>query len=454
MKHHTLTLVILAALTCSASAHSWKAGDEPVFDERLRAHILADWQKNHGEKQSATPQLASIGDATSAGKPPSQAAPFVSFAPKVNVKWDRDFLYIESNGLPAHGMMTGITAWQQQVPLPQNYTGDNAWRLPLKPVVAKTPQVVENHFLRGAIAIGVNGIPIFNPQNNRGEVSFEIGELDHWGGHCGRADDYHYHITPLHLQSVAGKGMPVAYALDGYPIYGLSEPDGSAVRPLDECHGHDDAAAGYHYHASMQRPYLQSAFHGEVVEANQQVDPQPRAQPVRPDTAPLHGAKITGFESTGANGYKLSYDVNGDKRSIAYSINSDGTFPFEFNNGRNGVTKEIYTQRRGGGPPRGPGGEGKGKGGGKMARAGENPPRDGDAQRPPRAQEGFVASSDQPRSSNGTFMLTSSEVEDLKEMPADYSGDGSGATLPLDWKGAPAGTQGYALIMEDSSSCL
>jgi hypothetical protein len=213
-----------------------------VFSEELRAHILEEYQ----QKQSATPKLVADGVTPKLGKPPAQAAPFVAFAPKVEVKWDDRFLYIESNGLPAHNMMVGITAWQQQVPLPQPYFGDNAWRLPLKPVPAKTPAVVENHFLRGAIAIAVNGIPIFNPQNNRGEVSYEIGELDQWGGHCGRADDYHYHIAPLHLQTVVGKGMPSASALDGYPIYGLTAPDGSPVGKLAECPGHGDAKCGYH----------------------------------------------------------------------------------------------------------------------------------------------------------------------------------------------------------------
>ena len=35
------------------------------------------------------------------------------------------------------------------------------------------------------------------------------GELDKWGGHCGRADDYHYHIAPVHLQKTVGAGNPV-----------------------------------------------------------------------------------------------------------------------------------------------------------------------------------------------------------------------------------------------------
>ena len=52
--------------------------------------------------------------------------------------------------------------------------------------------------------------------NNRGDDALLAGELDDWGGHCGRADDYHYHIAPTHLQTVVGKKVPIAYALDGF----------------------------------------------------------------------------------------------------------------------------------------------------------------------------------------------------------------------------------------------
>jgi phosphatidylethanolamine-binding protein (PEBP) family uncharacterized protein len=50
--------------------------------------------------------------------------------------------------------------------------------------------------------------------------------------------------------------------------------------------------------------------------------------------------------------------------------------------------------------------------------------------------------------SNGTFVLHSSEVADGGNLPIDYTGEGSGATLPLTWQGAPAGTKSYALIMD------
>src|SRR5213078_3535080 len=117
---------------------------------------------------------------------------------------DDGFFYIESNAFPKRAMMVGITAWQQQVPLPQPYTGKNAWRIPLKPVVADKPIYAKKALYRGAIALAVDGVPIFNALNNRGEDAFLAGELDEWGGHCGRADDYHYHVAPLHLQETVG----------------------------------------------------------------------------------------------------------------------------------------------------------------------------------------------------------------------------------------------------------
>ena len=281
----------------------------------------------------------------------SSVAPFQLFAPRVSTRVDDRFLYVENNGLPAHPMMIGITAWQQQVPLPQRYSGTNAWQIPLNPTPSAAPRTIKNQFLRGAIALAVNGIPIFNPQNNRGDVSADIGELDQWGGHCGRADDYHYHAAPLHLQSVVGAGMPIAFALDGYPIFGLSEPDGSAPKGLDAFNGHASTALGYHYHASQKYPFVNGGFHGDVVEKEGQVDPQPRANPVRPALQALRGAKITSFETVSDISWKLSYELNGERRAVSYSIAPDGSAAFEFQNGREGIVKEVYAAQRGGGVP-------------------------------------------------------------------------------------------------------
>ncbi len=395
-----------------------------------------------------------VGDRMVRTNRPAQAAPFDAFAPKVSLRWDEKFLFVESNGLPSHNMMVGITAWQQQVPLPQNFTGANAWQIPLEPVPAKEPASIKNRFLRGAIALAANGIPIFNPQNNRGEISQEIGELDQWGGHCGRADDYHYHAAPLHLQSVLGKALPIAYALDGYSIYGLTEPDGSAPTKLDEFNGHTTAALGYHYHASTKYPYVNGGFHGEVVEADGQVDPQPRAQPVREARQALRGAKITDYE-TSADGkaHFLTYTVGDKTAAVNFAEMGGGSWKFQFVSTDGSKQEEVYEAREG----RGGGAAGKD---GPRPRDSGPPPRDGagemkrpgGAGSPPRGgREQEVASKfgpDAMKKPSASFVLTSPEVTNGGALPAEFTGDGSGATLPLSWKGAPPGTKSFALIMD------
>ena len=283
---------------------------------------------------------------------PSPLAIFEQFGSRVRTRRDSNFLYIESDSIPAHRMMVGITAWQQQVPLPQTYTGANAWRLPLHPVPAQKPLSAKNGFFRGAIAIAANGVPIFNPIKNDGRTdTFLAGELDEFGGHCGRADDYHYHTAPVHLQDAVGSGQPVAFALDGYPIYGFTEPDGSAVNGLDAFNGHSTANLGYHYHASRSYPYLNGGFHGEVTERGGQVDPQPDATPIRPALPPWRGARITGFSTNTDGRTDLQVQVGTAIHHVRYTPKTGGNVEFEFASPDGTVRRETYSQsqRRGGG---------------------------------------------------------------------------------------------------------
>nr|WP_044303437.1 YHYH protein [Rhodopirellula sallentina] len=299
---------------------------------------------------------------TATANRPELAKLFDPFKDKVNVRFDRDFLFVESNGMPDHPMMTGITAWQQQVPLPQSYTGDNAWRIPLHPVPAKNPLSTKEYFFRGAIALAVNGVPIFNPIKNDGRTDTLLaGELDQWGGHCGRADDYHYHITPVHLEKIVGAGNPVGVALDGYPIYGYNDPNGKPPTDLDWLNGHKGPDGEYHYHATKTFPYLNGGFYGEVVERDGQVDPQPRAQGVRPSLTGLKGAKIVGFEKPTPDSFIVRYEVFGSPRSVEYTVAEDGSATFNFVSAQ-GTKTENYTPRQG------RGGDGR--------RNAERPPRD------------------------------------------------------------------------------
>ena len=353
MRTDAVALLASFAFGCSAVAHDphdpHDGDDDHHHEIGLRTPMLlarADF--------AATPAPAWEPAVAPASAGAWQAEAFVKFAPEVRTRTDGQWLYIESDGLP-HAikdqvMMVGITSWQQQVPLPQPYVGANAWQVPLRPELSDQPVDGRKYLRRGAVAIAVDGIPIFNALNNRGVDSFSIGELDQFGGHCGRADDYHYHAAPLALQQLVGMDKPIAFGLDGFPVYGLFDPKAKAgspqacplggTAPLDEWNGHfcDTPAAnalvpgtrGYHYHSSKTFPYINGGMRGKVKVEEDQVVPQPRANPVRPSLAALRGASITGFKQTGPKAWSLSYSLGGKTHRVDYRIDEQGKYQFSF----------------------------------------------------------------------------------------------------------------------------
>ena len=267
---------------------------------------------------------------------------FDAFAATVRTFVEGDYWLVEGNGMPTHNVMVGITSWQQQVPLPQPYTGSNAWRFPVAPTMADTPISARTGLFRGAIAIAVDGVPIFNALNNRGDDAYLADELDEWGGHSGRADDYHYHVAPLYLEEIVGAGKPIAYALDGYPIYGGTEPDGSPVGTLDEYNGHVGSDGTYHYHGTTTYPYINGGLVG-VATTTDQVEPQPTTRAVREAGAPLPGAVITGFTSPAPDSYRLEYTLDGRLGAVEYTVQA-GSVTFTFTTPDNITTTETYTR--------------------------------------------------------------------------------------------------------------
>ncbi len=229
-----------------------------------------------------------------------------------------DYAKITSKGIPGHEMMNGITATNLQVPIPQDFSGTNAWRIPLTPAIAaSTTSVVD-----GPVGIAVNGVPIFNPckqggcQNGDTKVQ---GELDICNGHAGRADDYHYHAAPVCLMadepSAYWNTHPLGWALDGFAIFGYGDASGATASRDAICGGNTlsapNAPAGYAYHVTDASPYVMSCLRGTPSPdlAGQSAKYKPlRQPPVTPfgvsdmtlSTDPKDGFQVLQFTSANA----------------------------------------------------------------------------------------------------------------------------------------------------------
>lgn len=437
-------------------AHDTKAVLNALGDDQWAFYLRALSTVDHNKGQTRSTSI-------------TQAAPFNAFSPFVKTRWDDRWLYIESDGLPhtpptknsakreattgtfSHPVMVGITAWQQQVPLPQAYTGDNAWHIPLKPVLAEKPVSAKDQLFRGAIALAANGVPIFNPIKNDGRTDTLLaGELDQFGGHCGRADDYHYHIAPTHLQKYVGKDLPIAYALDGFPIFGYFDPKAPAgadracpigsTDPLDWLNGHFAPASTpgekglYHYHASEKYPYLNGGMRGVVTVADDQIEPQPRARPVRDWLQPLRGAKITDFKAVGELSWSLKYEISGKAGYVNYRIEGrenarKAVFEFiETDGTKRTETFSTSDDRR----DRSRGRDG-GQRRGRNEDAGKPPQRGPDANRP----------------SNTTgFTLLSESIKDGRlSVECTCDATSGGVSPALSFKNLPSGTKALAVTI-------
>lgn len=180
---------------------------------------------------------------------------------------------IASNDLPSDGsigdwpmtqypLLSAIDA-NPGVPAAQSVS----YRLSASPGRAAAPSCLP----LGAIAVAKNGVVLFSAVDARGDDAVAHEIVDAAGGHPAR-DQYHYHFVPQQLEDAAqrladGHSGIVAYALDGFPLYGYYGVGGKRVgnNDLDECHGHEHGGLGYHYHATLAYPYTLGCFRGTPV---------------------------------------------------------------------------------------------------------------------------------------------------------------------------------------------
>ena len=179
----------------------------------------------------------------------------------VTITLENDTVTISSNGIPNHDLESGPGCCTSA----QSYT----WVVPRSPTNDTTgehnsencPEANGDYQCaadRGDIAIAINGVPIFGPEDGPGgdavasnEGVYEEDRQHIWlglcHGHSGPGGQYHYHAdgncVHWHPNETAGEGWRnysfpsstntgeasdvIGIAFDGYPIYGVYGDDGT-----------------------------------------------------------------------------------------------------------------------------------------------------------------------------------------------------------------------------------
>lgn len=194
---------------------------------------------------------------------------YAKFADTVTITMDGAMVRLATTDVPNHkSPYFGISSPMYIAPLPgmapnpssiaaQNYV----LRVPANPAVAAsvTPTNLD------AIGIALNGVVLFN-QYAAGmqPLGQEIVSFDQFNGHPAQRNNYHYHMEPKALTT--NDSNLVGVMLDGFPIYGKKDSDGSTPT-LDAANGHVGVTADfpegiYHYHVTDAPPYFCGGFKG------------------------------------------------------------------------------------------------------------------------------------------------------------------------------------------------
>lgn len=213
------------------------------------------------------PTPATTGSTTSASLPSA----FARFGGSATVALDGATIVIRTTDLPDHkSPYYGSGSANYEAPQagmqvnPNRIASQNiVLRIPMSPVAASPSDTP-----LGPIGVAVNGVVLFNQYAaGRVPLTSEILSFDRYNGHPSPSNQYHYHIEPTWLTESRGKAGLMGVLLDGFPVYGTVDENGSAPADLDSCNGHIGSTADYpqgiyHYHVTSAPPYISGCFHG------------------------------------------------------------------------------------------------------------------------------------------------------------------------------------------------
>lgn len=205
--------------------------------------------------------------------------------PVLTASCDGDNVVVNSNSIPDFPYIETS---------PGNPTESDAeYTFPVTPTRADETTAVA---LIGAIAVAINGIPIFGPTEGAGgDVLALGGGFTECGGHNGPTG-YHYHTfdatgsDTCRISEAEAMAAPVlyGYAFDGYPIYSGNYQYTSSYEltdeslfatdtwsahtyvegsgDLDECNGLTDDDGNYAYYTTDTFPYVLGCYRGVPTE--------------------------------------------------------------------------------------------------------------------------------------------------------------------------------------------
>src|SRR5579872_33262 len=195
--------------------------------------------------------------------------------PDLRISHDEKFLVIDSQNLPNHPTAKFPNSGNPNTIRAQNFH----FKIPLAPKPADTIKSVP----MGEIGVAINGVVFFNPFE-AGGMNAIAGYSEVWFdsccGHPQQSGVYHYHKYPSCLKTPFpddGKEHSpiIAFAWDGYPVYGpyvsagVMAKDLTGDNALDVCNGRFDPDRGYHYHVTPGKfPYLIGGYAGVVEVSN------------------------------------------------------------------------------------------------------------------------------------------------------------------------------------------
>ncbi len=261
------------------------------------------------------------------------------FNKRVSVTCNEEYAYLASTTYPDHELMTGITGTNEQIPVPAlDYAA---------PVKLNPKKAAELTSIDAAVGVAVNGVPIYD-YSAQGELdltaydatkdTFILGQLDVCGGHSGRGDDYHYHVSPTcMIDTMKNKGDDaiIGWGYDGYPLYGHKNPDGTeiAADTLDVCNGQADDTFGYRYQTSITPPYIIQCLVGEVdTSVLPRVSPlSGDTQKIRADLRPPKGGVENLKHVISDDGTRtMTYSYQGEEYFTTYSPSKQGENCYDF----------------------------------------------------------------------------------------------------------------------------